>query len=36
VEFEVTLGKMAEELGGDHPALDRLRALRDEIVALIG
>ena len=36
VEFEVTLGKMAEELGGDHPALGRLRALRDEIVAVIG
>jgi uncharacterized protein len=36
VEFDVTLGKMAEELGGDHPALGRLRALRDEIVAVIG
>ena len=36
VEFEVTLGKMAEELGGDHPALGRLRALRDEIVGVIG
>jgi len=27
VEFEVTLEKTAEELGGDHPALGRLRAL---------
>jgi uncharacterized protein len=36
VEFEVTLEKTAEELGGDHPALGRLRALRDEIVGVIG
>lgn len=36
VEFGVTLGKMEEELGEGHPALDRMRALREEIVGAIG
>jgi len=36
VDIEVTVEKFARELGKDHPALDRLRALHDEIVSLIG
>ncbi len=36
VGFGVTLGKFEEELGVGHPALGRLRALRDEIVGLLG
>ena len=36
VDIEVTVEKFARELGGNHPALDRLRALHDEIVNLIG
>lgn len=35
VDFGVTVGKMAEELGGDHPALGRLWALHDEIVGVL-
>jgi uncharacterized protein len=36
VDFEVTVGKLADELGRDHPALDRLRALHEEIVEIVG
>ncbi|MCW3991380.1 MAG: TIGR00295 family protein [Candidatus Bathyarchaeota archaeon] len=36
VDIEVTVEKFARELGGDHPALDRLRALHEEVVSLIG
>lgn len=36
VEIEVTVEKLARELGEDHPSLDRLRALHEEMVALIG
>ncbi|MGD2142792.1 MAG: TIGR00295 family protein [Candidatus Bathyarchaeota archaeon] len=36
VEFEVTLGKFMEELGEDHPGLDRMRALHEEISELLG
>lgn len=36
VEFGVTVGKMAEELGEGHPALARMRALHEEIVGVIG
>jgi uncharacterized protein len=36
VDIGVTAGKMAEKLGEDHPALDRLRALHEEIVGVIG
>jgi uncharacterized protein len=36
VGFEVILGETARELGGSHPALDRLRALRDEIEGMLG
>jgi uncharacterized protein len=36
VDIEVTVEKMAEILGRDHPALDRLRALHDEMVGLMG
>ena len=36
VDIEVTVEKFARELGGNHPALDRMRALHDEIVNLIG
>ncbi|MFQ6053374.1 MAG: TIGR00295 family protein [Candidatus Bathyarchaeia archaeon] len=35
VDIEVTVEKFANELGGDHPALDRLRALHDEMVSLM-
>jgi len=36
VEIDVTVEKMADILGRDHPALDRLRALHDEMVDLMG
>jgi uncharacterized protein len=36
VDIEVTVEKLTEELGKDHPALDRLRALHEEIVNLAG
>jgi len=36
VDIEVTVERFAEELGRDHPSLDRLRALHDEIVGIIG
>lgn len=36
VEIGVVREKFAEELGADHPALDRLRALHEEIRGLLG
>lgn len=36
VDIEVTVEKFGRELGRDHPALDRLRALHNEMVSLIG
>ena len=36
VNIEVTVEKFGKELGDDHPALSRLRALHEEIVGLIG
>jgi uncharacterized protein len=36
VSFEVTLAKFAEELGEDHPQLDRMRALGEEMATLLG
>jgi len=36
VDIEVTVEKFERELGGGHPALDRLRALHDEVVGVIG
>jgi len=36
VEIEVTLEKFGRELGENHPALDRMRALDDEMVSLLG
>lgn len=36
VNIELTVEKFARELGGNHPALDRLKALHGEIVDLIG
>lgn len=36
VDIELTVEKFARELGVDHPALDRLKALHGEIVDLIG
>ena len=36
IDIEVTVEKFVRELGGNHPALDRLRALHNEIVNLIG
>ncbi len=36
VDIEVTIEKFARELGRDHPSLDRLRALHDEVVGVIG
>lgn len=35
VDIGVTAEKMASELGKDHPALDRLRALHEEVVGFI-
>ena len=36
IDIELTVEKFARELGVDHPALDRLKALHGEIVDLIG
>jgi uncharacterized protein len=36
IEIEVTVEKFAEKLGKDHPALDRLLTLHNEITNLIG
>ena len=36
VGFGVTLGKFAVELGEGHPALGRMRGLRDEVEGLLG
>ena len=36
VEFGVTVGRMAEELGEDHPAVARMWALHGEIVGMLG
>lgn len=36
VDIEITVEKFAKELGVDHPALERLRALHLEVVSLIG
>lgn len=36
VSFGVTLAKFAEDLGEDHPQLDRMRALGEEMEALLG
>ena len=35
VDIGVTAEKMADELGRDHPALDRLKALHEEVVGVI-
>jgi uncharacterized protein len=36
VDIEVTVEKLAKELGRDHPALERLRALHIEIANIVG
>jgi len=36
VSFGVTVAKFAEELGEDHPQVDRMRALGEEMEALLG
>jgi uncharacterized protein len=36
VEFDATLAKLKEELGENHPQLDRMRALGEEMAALLG
>jgi len=36
VEFGVTVGRMAEELGADHPAIGRMWALHAEITGMLG
>jgi uncharacterized protein len=36
VEIEVVFEKFERELGRDHPALDRLRVLHEEMISLIG
>ncbi len=36
VEFGVTVGRMVEELGVDHPAIGRMWALHGEIVGMLG
>ena len=36
IDIELTVEKFARELGVDHPALDRLKALHGEILDLIG
>ena len=36
VDIEVTVEKFGKELGKDHPALDRLRALHEEMISLVG
>lgn len=35
VDIEVTVEKLSDELGRSHPALDRLRALHDEMVSIL-
>jgi len=36
VEFEETLRKFMEELGGDHPAIERMRLFHKEMMGLLG
>jgi len=36
VDIEVTIDKLGKELGSDHPALDRMRALHNEMINLVG
>jgi uncharacterized protein len=36
VEIEVVFEKFGRELGRDHPALDRLRVLHEEMINLVG
>ena len=35
-EIEVVFEKFGRELGRDHPALDRLRVLHEEMINLVG
>lgn len=36
VSFDVALDKFAKDLGADHPAVDRLRRLHEDLIRLIG
>jgi len=36
VDIEVTIEKLGKELGSEHPALDRMRALHREMISLVG
>ena len=36
VKFDVTVGRMAEELGEDHPAIGRMWALHEKITGMLG
>jgi len=36
VDIEVTIEKLGKELGSEHPALDRMRALHREMTSLVG
>jgi len=36
VGIEVTIRKLAEELGAEHPGVGRLRVLHEEMAALLG
>ena len=36
VEFGVTVGRMAEKLGEDHPSIERMWALHGEIAGMLG
>jgi uncharacterized protein len=36
VEYNVTITKFAHELGHDHPALERMRTLHEEMTSLLG
>jgi uncharacterized protein len=36
VDIEVTIEQLGKELGSEHPALDRMRALHREMISLVG